>query len=163
MFRAWDHLLVAPMLPPGPWENDARLEPLCTAGGQVVLDGTERERLLGWLRALRNPRAPVCVEWRGGLLVLSQEEGCEVKARLELPAGFGDTPAPAGWPRLRLPSRDLAATLRLGDRLGVALSRDGRAALVCRGAGGAFCRVTSLSPADDALAGRRGSGHRPAA
>ncbi len=164
MFRAWDHLLVAPMLPPGPWEDEARLVPDPADVRPLPLDEVEREHLLGWLRALRDPRAPVTVQWRdGGMLALEQGGECELQVPLRGRAGLRAPPPPIAWPRLRLSPRDLAAVLRFGGRLHIGVDCGGRALLACQGPGGAFCRVASLARAAAGCRGMRGSGRRPAA
>jgi hypothetical protein len=166
MFRAWDHLLVAPVLPDDELADGLRLreDSVAYAGQPWLLDAVWRAQLLDWLRALRDPRAPVILEWlAGGGWSVCQCGAGRAAARLELPAGFSN-PWPAGLPpRLVLPPRDLAAALNLGGTLRVAVSRAGRGLLGCRGAGGVFCQVESLASADAGGTALRGSGEGSAA
>jgi hypothetical protein len=170
MFRAWDHQLVAPVLPAGCWENDARLRgelaALDAAGHPLRLDALRRAQLLGWLRALRDPHAAVALCWRAtGCLSVVQRGDHGRRLRLLLPAtlhGRGRSIA-APPPRLRLPPRDLAAALELGGALLIGGDGGGRATLWCRGAGGSFCRITSLArAAASGRAGESGDRHRAA-
>ena len=150
----------------GPWGKDIRLreDSAAVAGRRVLLDAVWRERLLGWLRALPDPRAPVKLEWlAGGLLAVSQSGAGGGDARLELPVGCHGARSPSCLPPLVLPPRDLAAAVTLGNSLGVAVARGGRVSLCCHGAGGAFCQVDSLVRVAGGGRAAGGSGRRPAA
>jgi hypothetical protein len=149
MFRAWDHLLVSPVLAAGRLEDESRLGEAGTpADHPWLLDALRRAQLLDWLRALRDPPTPVSLAWRdGGRLTVVQGEGGGRAARLNLSGAFrGERPAVLP-PRLLLPPCDLAAALYLGGSLGVATDRGGRLSLSCRGSGGALCQVASLASA----------------
>jgi hypothetical protein len=113
-----------------------------------VLDALRRGQLLDWLRALRDPRAPVSLVWRAcGRLSVVQGEGCGRGARLTLFNAFRGERPEVLPPRLVLPPRDLAAALNIGGRLRVTVAGNGRVSLSCQGAGGAFCQVASLAAA----------------
>ena len=108
MFRAWDHLLVSPVLAAGRLEDESRLGEAGTpAGHPWLLDALRRVQLLDWLRALRDPHTPVSLAWRdGGRLTIVQGEGRGRAARLNLSGAFrGERPAV-------LPPRLLAAATR---------------------------------------------------
>ena len=124
------------------------------AGQPWTLDALRRGQLLDWLRALRDPHAPVSLIWRTcGRLSVVQGGGRGRGARLTLSAAFrGERPAVLP-PRLVLPPRDLAAALNLGGGLAVTVSRGGRVSLSCSDAGGAFCQVASLAGAAAGAAG----------
>lgn len=157
MFRAWDHLLVTPVLAAGRLEDEPRLRGACAVSGHPwALDAIRRGQLLDWLRALRDPHAPVSLIWRTcGRLSVVQGEGRGRRACLTLSAAFrGEWPAVLP-PRLVLPPRDLAAALNIGGCLAVTVARDRRVSLACRGADGAFCQVASLA---GAVAGAAGAG-----
>ena len=116
MFRAWDHLLVTPVLAVGSLEDEPMLRGACAVDGQRwSLDALRRGQLLDWLRALRDPHAPVSLIWRTcGRLSVVQGGDRGSSARLTLSAAFrGERPAVLP-PRLVLPPRELAAALSIG-------------------------------------------------
>jgi hypothetical protein len=149
MFRAWSHLLVTPVLPPGLMENDAMpwVDAAISASRHLALDAVRRAQLLGWLRALRDPQAPVSLIWRAEDGRLSVVQGRR--------RGRGA--------RLVLPPRDLAAALEFGGTLVVGEDHAGRMTLYCRTSGGAFCRIASLAGAAEGGRVGRAGGRRPAA
>lgn len=165
MFRAWDHLLVTPVLAAGRLEDESGLRGACAVDGHPwVLDALRRGQLLDWLRALRDPHAPVSLVWRAcGRLSVVQGEGCGRGARLTLFNAFRGERPEVLPPRLVLPPRDLAAALEFGGTLVVGPDRAGRVTLYCRATGGAFCQIASLAGA--AEGGRAGgaAGRRSAA